>query len=87
MTYLVSITSQGQISIPSKIRKELGFSKNKKALISVEQGKVILEPVRDILELRGSLKTTKIPLTSEQLHNLFASSIATDYAKKIKSSK
>lgn len=55
MTYTVSITSQGQISIPAKIRRELGFSKKKKAIVSVQDGKMIVEPVKDFLELGGSL--------------------------------
>ena len=53
MTYTVSITSQGQINIPAKIRQELGFSKRKKALVSVENGKMVIEPVKDFIELRG----------------------------------
>lgn len=58
MTYAVTITSQGQISLPAKIRKELGFSKTNKALVSIENGKVTIEPVKDLLELRGLLKTS-----------------------------
>lgn len=84
MIFTVSITSQGQISIPAKIRKELGLSKNKKALISVENGRVVIEPVKDFLELGGSLKTDKKPLSNERLHDLFAASVAVDYSKEIK---
>ncbi|OGE64926.1 hypothetical protein A3I48_00750 [Candidatus Daviesbacteria bacterium RIFCSPLOWO2_02_FULL_36_7] len=58
MTYAVTITSQGQISLPAKIRKKLGFSRTNKALVSIEDGKVLIEPVKDLLELRGSLKTS-----------------------------
>ncbi|MEK7534608.1 MAG: AbrB/MazE/SpoVT family DNA-binding domain-containing protein [Patescibacteria group bacterium] len=59
MTYTVSITSQGQISIPAKIRRELGLSKTKKAIVSVENGKMTIEPVKDFLELAGSLKNAR----------------------------
>lgn len=59
MTYTVSITSQGQISIPAKLRKKLGLDKQKKALISEEKGKLIIEPVKDFLELKGAFKTNK----------------------------
>ena len=41
MTYTVSITSQGQISIPAKLRKRLNLNKNKKALVSEENGQII----------------------------------------------
>lgn len=82
MTYIVSITSQGQISIPAKLRRKLGLDKHKKALVSEEKGKLIVEPVKDLLELRGSLKTNKKPLSNTELHALFAESVAREYAKK-----
>lgn len=56
MVYTVSITSQGQISIPAKFRRELGLNKHKKALIKKEGDKLVVEPVPDILSLKGSLK-------------------------------
>ena len=59
MSYIVSITSQGQISIPAKIRKELGLSRKKKALVSVSNNKMIVEPIADFLEQGGTLKTKK----------------------------
>ena len=55
MTYTVSITSQGQISIPAKLRRKYGLDKKGKALISEEEDKLIIEPVPDLLSLRGSL--------------------------------
>lgn len=75
MTYTVSITSQGQLSIPAKVRRALGFSVTNQALLTVVDGKVILEPVRDLLELAGSVKAIKKPLSNAQLHQLFAKSI------------
>ncbi|NTU46094.1 AbrB/MazE/SpoVT family DNA-binding domain-containing protein [Candidatus Roizmanbacteria bacterium] len=81
MTYTVTITSQGQISLPIQIRRELGFSKTKKALVSVENGKVIIEAVKDILELGGSLHTTKKPLTSHEIHEFVAKSVAEQLKK------
>jgi len=84
MTYTVSITSQGQISIPAKLRRKLGFSKAGKAIVSIENGKVLLEPVIDFLELEGSLKTKKKPLSNQDLHDLFAKSVAKDYARELK---
>lgn len=84
MIYTVTITSQGQISIPAKIRRELGFTKNNKAIVSVEKGRVTIEPVKDLLELGGSLKTNKKPLSNQQLHDLLAAYMAEDYAKSIR---
>lgn len=84
MIYTVSITSQGQISIPAKIRRELGFTKNNKAIVSVEKGRMMIEPVKDLLELGGSLKTNKKPLSNQQLHDLFATYVAEEYTKGIR---
>lgn len=55
MIYSVSITSQGQISIPAKIRRKLGLKKKGRALVSEEDGKIIVKPVVDFMDLVGSL--------------------------------
>jgi len=55
MTYTVSITSQGQISIPIQLRRKLGLEKNRTALVTEQNGKLLIEPVKDLLELGGSL--------------------------------
>lgn len=84
MVYTVSITSQGQISIPVKLRRKLGFGKNRQAFIAEKDGKLILEPVKDLLELKGSLKTNKKSLSSHKLHELFAEHIVKEYKRKNK---
>lgn len=84
MTYTVSITSQGQISIPAKLRRELGLEKTKKAVVSKEGDKLIVEPIKDLLELGGSLKTNKRPLSNKELHEVVAKAMAEEYAKKLK---
>jgi len=76
MSYSVSITSQGQLNIPSIIRKQLGLSKKSKAIISVKDGQMIVKPVKDFLELKGSIKTDKKPLSSNDLHEFFAQEVA-----------
>lgn len=55
MTYLVSITSQGQISIPAAIRRKLGLSTKEKALVTTDGLRVLIEPVEDIFALEGAL--------------------------------
>ncbi|MGB9706737.1 MAG: AbrB/MazE/SpoVT family DNA-binding domain-containing protein [Microgenomates group bacterium] len=56
MSYLVSITSQGQISIPAEIRRELGLLEKRKALVKREGKRVIIEPAEDIFSLAGAFK-------------------------------
>lgn len=86
MTYTVSITSQGQISIPAKFRKKLGLKKYTKAFVTEQDGKLIVEPVKDFLELAGSLKTNKKPLSNKELHDRFGEYLVKEYAKKFKKS-
>jgi AbrB family looped-hinge helix DNA binding protein len=82
MTYTVSITTQGQISIPAPLRRKLGLDTHKKANVTEREGKLIIEPVKDFLELGGSLHTTKKPLANKELHDFVAQFAADDYAKK-----
>lgn len=80
---MVSITSQGQISIPAKLRRELGLNTGKKALVSMENKKLLIEPVKDFLELRGSLKTD-IKATPGQIREAFGKYLAQHAVKDMK---
>lgn len=56
MQQIVSITSQGQITIPAAMRRRLALDKYKKASVQTEKGRIIVEPVPDLLSLGGLLK-------------------------------
>ena len=56
MQQIVSITRQGQITIPASIRRLLGLDKYPKASIRTEGKKIIIETVPNILSLGGLLK-------------------------------
>jgi len=60
MQQIVSITSQGQITIPASIRKLLGLKKYPKATVRLENRKIIIEPIPDILTMGGLLKKKAI---------------------------
>lgn len=83
MTYTVAITSQGQISIPAKIRRQLNLNKTMRAVVFSEGGKVIIEPLRDILELAGSFKT-KIKTSPKQMRQGFEDYLAQEAVGKTK---
>ena len=53
MAYFVSITSQGQISIPAKLRKELSLNKNQQVFMKREGNRIVIEPPVDIASLKG----------------------------------
>ncbi len=83
MTYTVAITSQGQISIPAKIRRQLGLDKTMRAVVSSQGGKVIIEPLKDILELAGSFKAD-LKSTPKQIRKGFEEYLAKEAVGKTK---
>jgi bifunctional DNA-binding transcriptional regulator/antitoxin component of YhaV-PrlF toxin-antitoxin module len=87
MTYTVSITSQGQISIPIQLRRKLGLDKIRIALVSEEKGQIVLEPIKDLLEIGGSLKTNKKPLSNTELNDIVATAVSEEYIRKLKRSR
>ena len=84
MTYTVSITSQGQISIPAALRRKLGLDKMSQAQVSEKNGALIIEPIPDLLTLKGSLKTNNKPLSNKELHDGVGQSMADESAKRLK---
>ncbi|MBI5619847.1 AbrB/MazE/SpoVT family DNA-binding domain-containing protein [Candidatus Gottesmanbacteria bacterium] len=65
-TYTVSITSQGQISIPADLRRALGLHKKTKAIVRADEGKMVVEPVPDILDFKGIFKVKKTASRQEE---------------------
>lgn len=66
MQYTVSITSQGQITIPISLRRELGIKGSVKATITKDGNSFIVNPKKDFWLLGGSLKST-VKLNDAQL--------------------
>ncbi|MEK7550376.1 MAG: AbrB/MazE/SpoVT family DNA-binding domain-containing protein [Patescibacteria group bacterium] len=79
--YPGSVTYQGQISIPVKLRRLYGLDKNKNVLIYAEDDGIKIKSVPDFLSLAGSFKTNKKPLTNKQLENVVAKAMAQDVIK------
>lgn len=50
-----TVTKQGQISIPSSFRKKFSLNRNKKVQISLDDNKLIIEPLADLLDHTGAL--------------------------------
>ncbi len=90
MITLVTVTSQGQISIPAKVRRLLGFKKGK-AILRVKKEKIELEPEKDISKLRGVLKEYGKKNADKNINEIIASeenavgnAIANRYKNRIK---
>lgn len=56
----INITSQGQISIPAKIRQILGLETPGKITYTLKDDRLILEKPRSVLELGGVLQAKAI---------------------------
>lgn len=73
MTYTLAVTSQGQVSIPAKVRKLWGLLNRGQITFTLQGKRAIVEPARDILDYVGSLNkyasVTK-GMTSDQIMQL-----------------
>jgi len=55
-----TVTTKGQVTIPSKLRKALGLAPGRRVAFHLENGKITLEPVRDdITAAFGMLKSQR----------------------------
>jgi len=84
MPALVTITSQGQITIPAEFRRKLGLNESKKAVVAIEDNKLIIEPIPDLLSLEGSLqhkakKGKKIQEIIKEEEEAIADAISQDF--------
>jgi antitoxin PrlF len=55
---LSTVTSKGQVTIPKEIRDRLHIRFNDKVDFVLDGEKVLLTPVRTLLDLRGAVRTT-----------------------------
>ena len=57
-TIFTTVSSKGQVVIPSELRQKLGIASGTRVAIRVEQDHLVLEPITDayIRSFRGSLK-------------------------------
>lgn len=66
MQHIVSITSQGQLTIPKSFLEDLGISTATKAIVQKKGNTILVSPKNDFWSLGGSLKSD-ITLTNEEL--------------------
>jgi len=66
MPDIVSITSQGQLTIPVSIRQSFGIKGSVKAIIRKEENLIIVEPKKDFWSLEGAL-ASEVKLSDEEL--------------------
>ena len=63
-----TITSKGQVTLPAKLRKELGLKPSDRVFFDGKNGEVVIKKLPSIDSLFGSLANPKIkPLTTAQI--------------------
>lgn len=80
MQQIVSITSQGQITIPKFIRDAFGIKGSVKAVIEKKGNTIIVRPKDDFWSLEGSLKSS-VTLSDKELKKA-RKSFAQDWGEK-----
>ena len=94
MTYTLTVTSQGQVTIPADIRRLWGLMKRGQITLTLQGKKVAkVEPARDILDYVGSLNKYAVAtkgMNADQVIKMeeeaAAEAVAENYIKKQKRS-
>ena len=82
---LSTITQKGQVTIPIQIRKFLQVTADSQVVFVKTANKVELHKAVDIVQLKGSINTTK-KYSDKEADKLVADYLAKGYADKIKTS-
>jgi AbrB family looped-hinge helix DNA binding protein len=53
---VVTVTTKGQITLPSEIREQLDIEKGSRMVVLIKGGWIFMRPVKRLSELRGILK-------------------------------
>lgn len=81
MVYTVTITRQGQISIPAKLRRLYGLEARRELILRpTNNDQIIIEPVRDLLSFRGYFKTKK-RFSKKQIRRAFENYLASRHRR------
>lgn len=54
-TAFATITSQGQVTLPAKLRRLVGLDKPGKVLVQTQDNQIVIKKASDFLDLAGSL--------------------------------
>ena len=56
---IVSVSSKGQIVLPSDMRSRMNITKGRKLVLVEREGVIIMKPLKKLSELGGILKTSE----------------------------
>jgi AbrB family looped-hinge helix DNA binding protein len=56
---LATVSSKGQITLPAKVRLQLGIRSKDKVQFFVRENEIVIKPLRSFRQLRGSVSPRK----------------------------
>jgi len=59
MTYVATVTSKGQVTIPKEIRDELGLIPSSRIIFQSQGDEILVKPITNFLDLKGSVKGSR----------------------------
>lgn len=61
MQQTISITEKWQVNIPKRIRESLGLKRHGKAIVRVENKKIVIEPIQSsLMKMAGKYSKVKL---------------------------
>jgi len=79
-----TLSSKGQTTIPDQFRKELAIKPGHRLLWELSNGKLIATPAGNLMDLAGSLASSKPYLPKSQIRSLVRSKLAARHARGLK---
>ena len=80
--YVGSVSTKGQVTLPSEVRRQLGISPGDKVRIVVEDRKIIMRPAEwSLLAGYMSIPALKRPLTDEDITEIAEEEAVNDYLR------
>ncbi|MBI2032234.1 MAG: AbrB/MazE/SpoVT family DNA-binding domain-containing protein [Candidatus Levybacteria bacterium] len=76
-----TITQKGQVAIPKEIRDFFNLKASDKLHFSVENNKIVAEPVISVKEMRGFIKTKKV-LSKKEMKKIIRDAVLEKYANR-----
>ena len=82
MPNIVSITQQGQVTIPKSYRELLNIKKNGKAVVEQKGNSLVITPIEDFFSLEGSIKPKSRPEDFKKMRKMFINYLSKRALKK-----
>jgi antitoxin PrlF len=76
-----TVTTKGQVTIPSKLRKALGLSPGKKVAFRLEDGKITLEPLKDDITAAFGLLKSRRGVSVDEMDEAIVQAVAERFSR------